>query len=242
MRLTNARVKPTIEANWGDTIQVTTHNHIADPADGTSLHWHGFLQQGSQWEDGVPAVSQCPIPPGGSFTYSFKANLYGTSWYHSHYSAQYAGGLWGPLIVHGPKHEPYDVDLGPIAVSDWYHDNYFTLLAGIVGTDTSLIRPSSDNNLINGKMNFDCAAVGNGTSCTNNAGLSTFKFTSGKRIRLRLINTSAAAIQKFSIDNHTMTVIANDFVPIEPYNATIVTLAVCLHCQSSPRTSSLLSI
>ncbi|SLM35034.1 multicopper like protein [Lasallia pustulata] len=216
---------PTIEANWGDTIQVTTHNNIANPAEGTALHWHGFLQQGSEWEDGVPAVSQCPIPPGGSFTYSFKASLYGSSWYHSHYSAQYAGGLWGPLIVHGPQHVPYDVDLGPIALSDWYHEDYFTVLAGIMGTDPRLFRPASDNNLINGKMNFDCSGVDNGT-CTNNAGLSTFKFTSGKRIRLRLINSSAAAIQKFSIDNHTMTVIANDFVPIEPYNTTVVTLAV----------------
>jgi FtsP/CotA-like multicopper oxidase with cupredoxin domain len=30
----------------------------------------------------------------------------------------------------------------------------------------------------------------------------------------------------FSIDNHEMTVIANDFVPIEPYNTTVVTLGV----------------
>ena len=179
-------------------------------------------------------MSQCPIPPGGSFTYSFKASLYGSSWYHSHYSAQYAGGLWGPLIVHGPQHVPYDVDLGPIALSDWYHEDYFTVLAGIMGTDPRLFRPASDNNLINGKMNFDCSGVDNGT-CTNNAGLSTFKFTSGKRIRLRLINSSAAAIQKFSIDNHTMTVIANDFVPIEPYNTTVVTLAVNLNSRKFRR-------
>lgn len=36
--------------------------------------------------DGVPGVTQCPIPPGGTFTYSFVADLYGSSWYHSHYS------------------------------------------------------------------------------------------------------------------------------------------------------------
>lgn len=235
------RIKPTIEANWGDTIQVTTHNEIANPAEGTSLHWHGFLQQGSQWEDGVSAVSQCPIPPGGSFTYSFKASLYGSSWYHSHYSAQYAAGLWGPFIVYGPQHVSHDIDLGPISLSDWYHKEYHDLLAGIVGTDTSLIRPSSDNNLINGKMNFDCATADGGT-CTNNAGLSTFKFTSGKRMKLRLINSGAAAIQKFSIDNHTMTVIANDFVPVEPYNTTVVTLAVCLHGQNPPELDCLFSI
>jgi hypothetical protein len=59
--------------------------------------------------DGVPGVSQCPIPPGGTFTYTFTADLYGTTWYHSHYSAQYAGGLIGPLVIHGPQTVPYDI-------------------------------------------------------------------------------------------------------------------------------------
>lgn len=90
---------PLIEANWGDTINVTVDNQIPD--EGTSLHWHGFLQKETPWYDGVPSVQQCPIAPGNSFTYSFKADLYGTSWYHSHFSAQYADGLLGPIVVHG---------------------------------------------------------------------------------------------------------------------------------------------
>jgi FtsP/CotA-like multicopper oxidase with cupredoxin domain len=32
---------PTIEANWGDTIQVTVQNNLQE---GTTLHWHGLLQ------------------------------------------------------------------------------------------------------------------------------------------------------------------------------------------------------
>jgi FtsP/CotA-like multicopper oxidase with cupredoxin domain len=82
---------PAIEANWGDTIQVTVHNQITGPEEGTSLHWHGLLQKETPWYDGVPAVQQCPIAPGKSFTYQFRASLYGTTWYHSHYSAQYSG-------------------------------------------------------------------------------------------------------------------------------------------------------
>ena len=92
---------PTIEANWGDTIQVTVENRIIGPEEGTSLHWHGLLQKETPWYDGVPAVQQCPIAPGKSLTYSFKADTYGTGWYHSHYSAQYADGLAGPMIIHG---------------------------------------------------------------------------------------------------------------------------------------------
>lgn len=38
---------PLIEANWGDTIQVTVHNAITGPEEGTALHWHGILQKNS---------------------------------------------------------------------------------------------------------------------------------------------------------------------------------------------------
>ena len=85
--------------------------------------------------------------------------------------------------------------------------------------------PASDNNLINGKMDFDCSIPTAG-NCTSNAGLSTFRFQTGKTHRLRLINAGAEGIQRFTIDNHTMTVIANDFVPVEPYQTNVVTLGI----------------
>lgn len=64
----------------GDWIQITVHNVLgADDGEGTSMHWHGFLQKESQWMDGVPGVQQCPIAPGKNFTYRFRADQYGTS-------------------------------------------------------------------------------------------------------------------------------------------------------------------
>lgn len=217
---------PTIEANWGDTINVNVHNEITGPEEGTALHWHGILQKSSPWEDGVPSVQQCPIPPGKSLQYFFKADLYGSSWYHSHYSAQYAGGLFGPMIIHGPNNVDYDIDLGPVLLTDYYHKPYFQIVKEVMGTDLSLVAPESDNNLINGKMDYNCSLVTDGTPCVNNAGLSKFQFQTGKKHRLRLINAGAEAIQKFSIDGHKMTVMANDFVPIQPYQTEIVTLGV----------------
>lgn len=62
---------PTIEANWGDIIEVKVTNNIE--GEGTSLHWHGILQKSSMWMDGVPGYDQCPIAPGASFTYRFQA-------------------------------------------------------------------------------------------------------------------------------------------------------------------------
>ncbi|KAM0521826.1 hypothetical protein ACHAPE_002388 [Trichoderma viride] len=217
---------PLIEANWGDMIQVTMHNNISAPEEGTALHWHGFLQKGTPWEDGVPSVTQCPVPPGSSFTYQFKATLYGTTWYHSHFSSQYAGGLTGPIVVHGPKSQKYDVDIGPVMLSDWYHDDYYDLVKKTMSTVPGENIFFSDNNLINGKMFFDCSKVTDGTPCTNDAGIAKFRFQRGKTHLLRLINTGAEGLQRFSIDGHKMTVIANDFVDVKPYVTDVVTLGI----------------
>lgn len=48
--------------------------------------------------DGVNGVTQCPIAPGDSFNYTWRAMQYGSSWYHSHYSVQYADGAVGPIV------------------------------------------------------------------------------------------------------------------------------------------------
>lgn len=138
--------------------------------------------------------------------------------------AQYAGGAAGAMIIYGPKNVDYDVDLGPVILSDWYHEDYYSLVELTMSKKAdNTPQPASNNNLINGKMNFPCYKD---VDCTANAGVSKFSFTSGKKHRLRLINMSAEAMQKFSIDGHTMTVIANDFVPVEPYDVAVVTLAV----------------
>ena len=85
--------------------------------------------------------------------------------------------------------------------------------------------PVSNNNLINGKMNYPCANA-TGLQCTPNAGISKFFFESGKKYRLRLINSGAEGLQKFSIDGYKLLVIANDFVPVQPYEVDVVTLGI----------------
>lgn len=221
---------PTIEANWGDTIQVTVHNQIED--EGVALHWHGFLQTSTPWEDGSPAVTQCPIAPGKSYTYNLHANLYGTSWYHSHYSAQYAGGLTGPIVIHGPPSielEQYDIDIGPIMLSDWYHAEYFDLVEQTMA-NTDFVPVFADNNLINGKMNFNCSTLpprhNSMPPCFDDAGISKFRFKRGKKHLLRLINSGSEGLQRFSIDGHILKVVSNDFVAINPYETKAVTLGI----------------
>lgn len=215
---------PLIEANWGDWISVKVSNNITD--EGTAVHWHGFLMKQTPWMDGVPGFDQCPIAPGATFTYNFKADLYGSSWYHSHYSSQYGSGLLGPMVIYGPlQHNvQYDVDLGPVMVSDYYHEYYTDVVDALLEPLPAVNIPMSDNNLINGKNNFDCSQTS--LPCTPNAPLASFNFTSGKTYRIRVINPSSAAVQKFTIDGHNFTVIANDFVPIQPYETDHLTMGV----------------
>jgi iron transport multicopper oxidase len=59
-----------IQVCEGDTVIVNVKNHLAGGV-GTSIHWHGILQNGSQHMDGVAMVTQCPIPEGASFQYRY---------------------------------------------------------------------------------------------------------------------------------------------------------------------------
>lgn len=58
--------------NVGDTIVVTLNNKLGNET--TSLHWHGLYQAGSNANDGPPMVTQCPILPGQSYTYTFRVS------------------------------------------------------------------------------------------------------------------------------------------------------------------------
>lgn len=214
---------PTVEANWGDWIEVKVTNNFTD--EGAAIHWHGFLQKGTQYMDGVPGYGQCPIAPGSEFTYRFQASLYGSTWYHSHYSAQYGSGLVGPMVVYGPNNTHYDTDLGPITIMDWYHEYYTEAIDGLFKPFPNAIVPRADSNTINGKGTYPCDQAGD-LECKDDAPMASFNFTSGQTHRLRLINPSSVAVQKITIDNHKFTVIENDFVPIESYETDVITLGV----------------
>lgn len=205
---------PLIEANWGDNIEITVTNNLED--EGVAIHLHGFLQKNTQWMDGVPGVSQCPIAPGKTFTYKTRAQLYGSAWYHSHYDAQSASGLYGPIVIYGPKNADYDHDLGPVLVADWVHSYYKDLVDELMAPYPNARIPPSDNVLINGLNPYYGA----------DAPTAKFQVQSGKKYRLRLISAACSATQKITLDGHTFTVIANDFVPINPYETDHITLSV----------------
>ncbi|KAF1364497.1 laccase [Lizonia empirigonia] len=201
---------PTIEADWGDEIEVTITNHLEN--NGTGVHWHGLRQLGSNEMDGTNGLTECPIVPGGTKVYRFKATQYGTSWYHSHYSVQYGDGLIGPIIIHGPATGDYDLDLGVLPFTDWFHATTFTVNAATLHAKGP---PTADNLLVNGSM-----------TSTSGGQYAVTTLSPGKTHLLRLVNMGINNWVHVGIDGHPFTVIAADFVPIEPFQATSLSIAV----------------
>ncbi|KAH8780241.1 extracellular dihydrogeodin oxidase/laccase-like protein, partial [Diaporthe sp. PMI_573] len=216
---------PMIEANWGDWIEVQVTNNIAGPEEGTAIHWHGLPQQGTPWSDGVPSITQCPIAPGQSFVYRFQAQRPGTSWWHSHYSGQYADGLTGPIVIYGPQNAEFDIDLGPIMLSDLRNDDY-NAIDGNVTTFTfpQTISPEVTWQTRRAATAGQCEEAD--MNCVNTPDLPKFHIPAGKRVKMRLINHGGDSTQRFGIDGHKLTVIANDFVQVKPYQTDFVTVAV----------------
>jgi FtsP/CotA-like multicopper oxidase with cupredoxin domain len=58
-------------------MEITVTNHLT--VNGTGIHWHGMRQLGSNEMDGVNGITECPIAPGETKLYRFKATQYGTT-------------------------------------------------------------------------------------------------------------------------------------------------------------------
>jgi FtsP/CotA-like multicopper oxidase with cupredoxin domain len=63
----------------------------------TSIHWHGLILPNLM--DGVPFVTQDPIPAGGSRRYDFPLKQSGSYWMHSHYGLQEQQLLSAPMVI-----------------------------------------------------------------------------------------------------------------------------------------------
>lgn len=144
-------------------------------------------------------------------TYTWRATQYGSSWYHSHFSLQAWVGVFGPMVIHGPSTGNYDEDIGPVMLSDWSHQTADELYSYAQTQGP----PTLDNGLINGLNVYNNSGTITGSRWETTV-------ASGSSYRMRLVNTAIDTHYKFSIDNHTLTVIAMDFVPITPYTTTML--------------------
>lgn len=179
-------------------------NSLTTSNNGSSIHFHGIWQNHTNQNDGVVSITQCPTAVGETTTYTWKAEQYGSSWYHSHFGLQAWQGVFGGIVINGPASADYDEDLGVVFLNDWDHSTVDELYSYAQTSGP----PTLDNGLINGTNVYE-----DGGQRLN------VSFASGTSYRMRLVNAAIDTHFKFMIDNHTMTVIAADLVPITPFTA-----------------------
>ncbi len=218
---------PVLRAVEGDTVRVSVTNTLTEP---TTIHWHGVAVPAGM--DGVPELSQAPIPPGGSFTYEFVATPAGTRWYHAHVNeqAQQGHGLAGALIVE-PRHTE-----GP------QPDREYVLVMGqwaaVTGTGRiatpTLGRSGDMDGMMGGGMgnmmvkasapvSADAFTI-NGKTYPSTPALTVRQ---GERVRLRLINAGTTDTQAFALAGHKLRLTHSDGNPLaRPVDAGAVTLGV----------------
>ncbi|GFO06483.1 multicopper oxidase [Plakobranchus ocellatus] len=210
---------PGIHVCEGDTIRVRVHNKMEN-SESVTLHWHGVLQEGTPYMDGVAMVTQCPIPPHTAFTYVFKADTPGTHFWHAHSGLQRGDGLYGNLVIRRfPDREPhillYDYDLPQhtLVVHDWWNRDIASTFAQHHHSDGT---NKPDSLLINGKGLFH-EIQNKETGENSTTPREVFEVVQGSRYRFRVASNGIMNCPiKISVDDHLMQIVASDGYSVEP--------------------------
>ena len=91
---------PLLRVAQGAEVVVDFSNALDQP---TTVHWHGVRLDNRF--DGVPELTQEPVPPGGRFIYRLRFPDAGIYWYHPHVreDTQQDLGLFGNILVRSPR-------------------------------------------------------------------------------------------------------------------------------------------
>jgi len=181
---------PLIKAKVGDTVIVHFKNSLPES---TTIHWHGLRVPNQM--DGVPGVTQPPVPVDGEFRYEFVVDDAGSYWYHPHVNsaAQVGWGMYGPIVVEDPNDpEEFGDDL-IMVISDMSLDEAGVFLPPNNGGDFGdLFGREGTTILVNGKV------------------MPTLKVRKGKQQRWRIINASRTRYVPIGLRGHIMTRIGGD--------------------------------
>lgn len=182
----------------GDTLVTTLDNQLPAWAEEMSVHWHGLRIPNA--EDGVPYLTQAPVPPGGTYGYRFTPPDTGTFWFHTHCNtAETIGrGLLGVLIVEGDETVPYDADV-LVCLKDWRISADGAFLPFL--TDEGAARAGS---------------FGTVRSANGEAALS-LDLPAGGDCRLRLINVDPTRIPEIGVEGAEAAIVAIDGVAVPPF-------------------------
>ncbi len=190
---------PELRVRQGDMLRIELRNDLPQP---TTIHWHGLRVPHAM--DGVPHLTQPLVPPGGSFTYSFRCEDAGTFWYHPHANSpeQLGRGLSGALIVEEPEGAAPEVD----REVTWLLSDFRIGPDAAIRADFGSLRDISH-----------AGRLGNAVTINGRVPAGGFAVRSGERLRLRLINAANGRIFALGFEGHSPLVIALDGHPVAPH-------------------------
>lgn len=189
---------PEIRVTEGDSIRVVLTNNLPKP---TTIHWHGINVPYQM--DGVPSVSQEPIPPGERFIYDFNATPAGTRFYHTHGSShsdeaqQLDMGLSGAFIIE-PKEENKK--------STTYDREYTLVLDEWEITKEGENAAATMNHLMSHSMNYNVFTI-NGKAYPDTEPL---LVKEGEKMLIRLINAGSSVTHPMHLHGHSFKIVAID--------------------------------
>ena len=229
---------PLVELYEGHDAVLRVINHLPNDS---SIHWHGLLLPFEM--DGVPGVTFPGIPPGETFEARFPVVQSGTYWYHSHSGLQEQSGVYGPLVVHPRKPDPFAYDRDYIVMlsdwtfqdphrvaarlkkrSDYYNYQKRTAIDFLKDVGSEGLSPTLSDRFAWGNMRMDPTDFADVTGIAYSylmnglhpEGNWTGLFKPGERIRLRFINGAAMSFFNVRIPDLPMTVVAADGQNIDP--------------------------
>ncbi len=217
---------PTIRAREGERLRITLKNSLSEP---TTIHWHGLDVPNAM--DGVPGLTQEPVQPGETFTYEFEARPAGTRWYHTHFDEhrQIDLGLTAPLIIEPAAAEPmaYDREV-TLVLDDWATGTGRPVPATNAGTAGG--RGSAGGMMSGGGMGGMMGGRGMGGMMRNAdepaydvmtingktyPATEPLRVKKGERVRLRIVNASAAHTHVVRLAGHRLRVTHTDGNPLQ---------------------------
>ena len=216
-----------IRIRKGETLLAAVSNKL--PTD-TSIHWHGLAIVNDM--DGVPPLTQSPIPAGENFTYGFVVPDSGTYWYHSHVGTQLDRGLYGPLIIEDPNEKAsYDDEL-VVVIDDWIDGtgtNPDQVMENLRKTGMKPMEPGGPGVSPTTPLGDDGGDVTYPYFVINGrvpADPDARDYRAGQRIRLRVINAGSDTAFRVAVPDTLLNVTHTDGYPVMSAQAGSVILGM----------------
>jgi len=199
---------PVLRFREGEVARITVRNTFG--AEDASIHWHGLLVP--NLEDGVPELTTPRIGPGQTRVFEFLLRQSGTYWYHSHTGLQLQGGVYGAIIIEPKEPAPTTARVDhevPILLSDWTDESPGEVQRTLLrGGDWYAFRRGTAPSLLGayqaGKLGeylaqeralvpmMDLSDVAFDAFLMNGQRSLRLPGKPGERVRVRLVNASAA--------------------------------------------------